>query len=99
MMIAFIALVLIIVITTLRERIGPGYTGVALSNILGFSGTVKAVVTSWVLLEIALGAVMRVRDFERETKREESPEEKSVEPNDWPSLGAIEFSGVTASYR
>ncbi|KZL81674.1 abc transporter [Colletotrichum incanum] len=100
MMIALIALVLIVVTTTLREQIGPGYMGIALSNILSFSGTIKAALTSWVTLEIAISAVARIRDFSITTEREADPEEELTKPSDqdWPGQGAIDLRGVTASY-
>ncbi|KAK2038982.1 ABC transporter [Colletotrichum somersetense] len=100
MMIAMIALVLIVVTTTLREQIGPGYMGIALSNILGFSGTIKAALTSWVTLEIAISAVARIRDFSMTTEQEADPTKELTEPSDgdWPSQGAIDLRGVTASY-
>ncbi|KAK1579629.1 ABC transporter [Colletotrichum navitas] len=100
MMIAVIALVLIVVTTTLREQIGPGYMGIALSNILGFSGTIKAALTSWVTLEIAISAVARIRDFSMTTEQEADPTKELTEPSDggWPSQGAIDLRGVTASY-
>ncbi|WYZ37828.1 hypothetical protein EsH8_II_001334 [Colletotrichum jinshuiense] len=99
MVIAAIALILIVLVTTLREQIGPGFIGIALTNVLAFSGTVKAIITSWVMLEVSLGAVARVRNFSMTTKSESDSETHLAEPaSDWPSQGAIEFSNVTASY-
>jgi ATP-binding cassette, subfamily C (CFTR/MRP), member 1 len=100
MMVTFLALILIIFTTTLREQIGPGYMGVALSNVLAFGVTLKAVVTSWVLLEVSLGAVARVRSFVSETKPEGDAGGVLAEPEDssWPNQGAVELRDVTASY-
>lgn len=100
MMIAAIALILIVVTTTLREQIGPGYMGIALSNILSFSETVKGALTSWVMLEITISAVARIRAFSQTTEPEAGPDEALKEPeeDDWPSQGAVELRGVTASY-
>ncbi|KAF6795321.1 ABC multidrug transporter [Colletotrichum sojae] len=100
MLIAVIALVLIVVTTTLREQIGPGYMGIALSNILSFSSTIKAALTSWVTLEIAISAVARIRDFSMTTEREDETGVEMAEPEDdnWPGEGAVELRGVTASY-
>lgn len=97
MTIALIALIVIVLTTTLREQIGPGNMGIALSNILAFSGTLKTTITSWVMLEIALGAVARVRNFIADTEPEDEFDEYE-DREDWPSKGAIEFDGVTASY-
>lgn len=100
MMIAAIALVLIVVTTTLREQIGPGYMGIALSNILSFSGTVKAALTSWVMLEIAISAVARIRAFSQTTELEGGSAKDQEGPGDreWPAQGGIELRGVSASY-
>ncbi|TDZ58384.1 ABC transporter atnG [Colletotrichum trifolii] len=96
--IAVIALVLIVLVTTLREQIGPAFIGIALNNVLSFSGTVKAIITSWVMLEVSLGAVARVRNFSRNTKAEGDGEELGEPEASWPSTGAVEFRDVTASY-
>ncbi|CCF44599.1 ABC transporter [Colletotrichum higginsianum] len=99
MVIAVIALVLIVLVTTLREQIGPGFVGIALTNVLSFSGTVKAIITSWVMLEVSLGAVARVRNFALTTRPEGDSDNCLTEPEDeWPSQGAVKFRGATASY-
>ncbi|KND86897.1 Canalicular multispecific organic anion transporter 2 [Tolypocladium ophioglossoides CBS 100239] len=69
--IMMLAVVLIVLTTTLREAIGPGYVGIALSNILAFSATMQATITSWVTLEIALGAVARIRSFALDVRSED----------------------------
>lgn len=97
--IAVIAVVLIVLVTTLREQIGPGFIGVALTNVLAFSGCVKAIITSWVMLEVSLGAVARVRNFSLTTASEDNSRVQLAEPEgEWPSRGAVELRKVTASY-
>ncbi|KAL2881878.1 hypothetical protein SGCOL_002614 [Colletotrichum sp. CLE4] len=99
MVIAVIAVVLIVLVTTLREQIGPGFIGVALTNVLAFSGCVKAIITSWVMLEVSLGAVARVRNFSLTTASEDGSRVQLAEPEgEWPSRGAVELRGVTTSY-
>ncbi|KAK1450990.1 ABC transporter [Colletotrichum cuscutae] len=99
MVIAAIAVVLIVLVTTLREQIGPGFIGVALTNVLAFSGCVKAIITSWVMLEVSLGAVARVRNFSLTTASEDDSRVQLAEPEgEWPSQGAVELRKVTASY-
>lgn len=104
MIVAMIALVLIVVVTTLRDQIGPGYMGIALSNVLAFSGTIEAAVISWTMLEVCLGAVSRVRTFQEETETEESTAGAGVvlkKPDDdhWPSKGEVVIRDLTASYK
>ncbi|KAK0370729.1 ABC transporter [Colletotrichum limetticola] len=99
MVIAVIAVILIVLVTTLREQIGPGFIGVALTNVLAFSGCVKAIITSWVMLEVSLGAVARVRNFSLTTASENnSPVQRAEPEGEWPSRGAVELRKVTASY-
>ncbi|GJC89663.1 ABC transporter atnG [Colletotrichum liriopes] len=99
MVIAVIALVLVALVTTLRGQIGPGFIGIALTNILSFSGIVKTIITSWVMLEVSLGAVARVRNFTLTTRPEGDSEAHLTEPEgEWPSRGAVEFCGASASY-
>ncbi|KAK2033917.1 ABC transporter [Colletotrichum zoysiae] len=99
MVIAAIAIVLMALVTTLREQIGPGFIGVALTNVLSFSGIVKAIITSWVTLEVSLGAVARVRNFTLTTRPERGSETHLAEPEgEWPTRGAVEIRGATASY-
>jgi ABC-type multidrug transport system fused ATPase/permease subunit len=99
--IMLLAVVFITLATTLREEIGPRNIGMGLSNVLGFSGTMKSVVTFWVMLEISLGAVSRVRSFVQETKLEGADDPPTAEPKDaenWPTHGHIELRDVVASY-
>jgi ABC-type multidrug transport system fused ATPase/permease subunit len=89
--IMLLAVILIVLTTTLREKIGPGFAGIALSNILAFSATMQATINSWVQLEISLGAVARIRSFAMQTTSEddealdvlatEGRNEQLIEPN------------------
>ncbi|KAF4929096.1 ABC transporter atnG [Colletotrichum viniferum] len=98
MTITVIALILIVLVTTLREQIGPAFIGIALNNVLSFSGVIKALITSWVMLEVSLGAVARVRNFAASTKPEDASDELREPEGEWPSRGAVELRDVTASY-
>lgn len=99
--ILIIAFVFIVLTTTLREQIGANFIGTGLSNVLGFSNTMKTFVNFWVMLEIALGAVARVKTFTTTTEPEGKNEGETKEPPDrdnWPRQGAIELHDVSASY-
>ncbi|KAI8155534.1 ABC transporter [Colletotrichum sp. SAR 10_70] len=98
MTITVIALILIVLVTTLREQIGPAFIGIALNNVLSFSGVIKALITSWVMLEVSLGAVARVRNFAANTKPEGASHELREPDGEWPGHGAVELRDVTASY-
>ncbi|KAJ0414514.1 P-loop containing nucleoside triphosphate hydrolase protein [Aspergillus carlsbadensis] len=95
---ALLAVIIISVTTSLRESIGPGYIGVSLTNILGFSTMIRGLVTAWVGLEISIGAITRIRHFTTVTKREE-PRFVPVRADlEWPREGRIEYRGVSGSY-
>ncbi|KAL7783855.1 hypothetical protein V8C37DRAFT_26672 [Trichoderma ceciliae] len=71
MVIMLLAVILIVLTTTLREKIGPGFPGIALSNILALGATMQATINSWVQLEISLGSVACIRSFSLQTKSED----------------------------
>lgn len=81
-----------------------GQIGVALNMILVANTTLLRLVKSWTGLEISLGAVARLRDVEQTTPREDEEQlDRDVNPRvapppGWPSAGAVQLSGVTASY-
>lgn len=96
--VAALAIVLISVAVALRGRVGAGFAGVALYNIMGLSSAMKAAVTVWTILETSIGAVARVKAFAEQTPRENKPDESQAPPASWPKTGAIAFDNVTASY-
>lgn len=73
--------------------------GLAMVSLVTLSVTMSMVVQSAVDLEIALGAVARVRNFCRHTPQEVDGEIDETIPDYWPPSGRIEFRGVSASYR
>ncbi|KAF6838319.1 hypothetical protein CMUS01_04702 [Colletotrichum musicola] len=96
--VAALAIVLVSVAVALRGRVGAGFAGVALYNIMGLSSAMKAAVTVWTILETSIGAVARVKTFAEQTPRENKPQESQTPPASWPENGAIKFDNVTASY-
>jgi len=49
----------------LRGDLSAGYVGLALLNVSTFSTSLKAFLTEWTQLEVSLGAVARVKSFEK----------------------------------
>lgn len=99
LVIALLAIIMIVITTTLREQIGPGYMGVALTNILGFGATLRGALASWVTLEIAIGAVARIKNFSEHILPEDSNQLLSDKPSEnWPSQGLVEFNNLSVSY-
>lgn len=94
-----LAIILTAVSINMRGTVSSGFAGVALYNIMTLSAAMKAAVTVWTVLETSIGAVARVKSFEETTPSEHLPEENGDVPENWPSEGVVEFSGVSASYK
>lgn len=105
MVVAVMAIILITLTTTLRQQLSPGLIGIALVNVINFGEAMKALIQTWVGLEISIGAVARVKNFAMETKLEPPTKSTSQEQQsggndltDWPSKGSVVFNNITASY-
>lgn len=70
-----------------------------LIEVTAFSESLSQTVTGWTMLETSLGAIARLRDFERDTKVEAEGGEDFDPPEKWPSSGLVEIENVTASYK
>ncbi|CAI6088008.1 unnamed protein product [Clonostachys chloroleuca] len=89
----------VVALATQTSGSSAGGLGVSLVNILSLSQTLVSLIRAWVEVETSLGAVARVRSFDRETPRESLPTEDSEPPEQWPSSGKIEVKGLGASYK
>ncbi|KAH8589323.1 P-loop containing nucleoside triphosphate hydrolase protein [Bisporella sp. PMI_857] len=83
----------------LRDVVSPGFTGVALINIIEFNLSLQGLVMWWTNLETSIGAVSRVRTFSEVTPTEALPQEITPPPQNWPLHGAIKLKNVSASYN
>ncbi|KAF4972333.1 hypothetical protein FZEAL_9615 [Fusarium zealandicum] len=99
MFVAAIAVIVMVVVTQLRDVLPIGLIGVALVNIIMFSQHLKLLMTFWTNLETQIGAISRIRSFTCDTASEHEPQEKEQPPDLWPSKGAIVFDNVSAGYR
>ncbi|KAL2873350.1 hypothetical protein SGCOL_011492 [Colletotrichum sp. CLE4] len=95
--VAALAIILISVAVALRGRVGAGFAGAALYNIMGLSSAMKAAITVWTVLETSIGAVARVKTFAEQTPAESQAQEPQTPSGSWPERGAISFHNVTAS--
>jgi ABC-type multidrug transport system fused ATPase/permease subunit len=97
-----------------RSSQSLGFLGLALVNLvstlhcffpsstdmfqISLSTSFKYLITFWANLETSIGAVARIRRFNKDVE----PEEKFALPSphaNWPSHGGIKLQHVTASYR
>ncbi|KAJ6779421.1 hypothetical protein PWT90_03877 [Aphanocladium album] len=71
--------------------------GLSFLNLILFAKTLEQLINSWTELETSVGALERLRQFMTTTAVE--PDEGYMEvPGNWPSLGNIQLTGVTARY-
>ncbi|TWU72930.1 hypothetical protein ED733_000994 [Metarhizium rileyi] len=91
--------VMLVAFATLMRNGSTGFLGVALFNVINFSGVLQTFVTQWTQLETALGAINRIKAFVQDTKPEGSNGEEKSLPDDWPSAGSMTFENVSASYE
>ncbi|KAL3427034.1 hypothetical protein PVAG01_00542 [Phlyctema vagabunda] len=95
---AGLAVIIVGVAVALRNSTSPGFTGVALVNLIGLTESLKYLIITWTTLETALGAVSRVKDFAESTQAEDLEGEIQQAPENWPESGRIEFRQTSVSY-
>ncbi|CAI7598161.1 unnamed protein product [Penicillium glandicola] len=98
LIVACIAVIVIAVAISMKGSPSMNLLGVALFNIVNFSGTLQTLVTYWIGLETSIGAVSRIRSYVRQATTEDLDSETEAVPEDWPQQGGIDISGVSASY-
>nr|WOZ30809.1 McfL [Coleophoma empetri] len=97
MTVAFLAIILVSVAVTTKSSSGAKI-GLALVSVVGFGVSLKGLVYNWTALEIAMGAISRIRHFAIETSSEDQPGEDRTLPPDWPHQGMITFQNVSSAY-
>jgi ABC-type multidrug transport system fused ATPase/permease subunit len=76
----------------------PGAVGVGLVSLLGLNEQLALLVLSWTSLEVSLGAIARLRDFERDTPQERPTRGVNDSVSHWPTQGRIEVHNLQATY-
>jgi ATP-binding cassette, subfamily C (CFTR/MRP), member 1 len=98
LIVAAVAVLLVVLVVTLRGTVSAGGVGLALLGVIQFSQNIKLLVTYWTMLETHIGSVARIRSFTETTVSEDQPGEKYLPPPEWPAAGAIEIKNLKASY-
>lgn len=99
LMVAGISVAVVGISLSMRGSSTLNLLGIALFNIVGFSGTLQVLVTQWIDLETSIGAVSRIRSYVQHAKTEDLDGEAEVVPTFWPEKGNVQISGVSASYE
>ena len=90
---------IVVALATQMNGSSSGALGVSLLNIVTFSQDLTFLIRTWTDLETSLGAVSRIREFERDTPSEHLEGESTVMPSTWPTSGEIRIEAVSSSYR
>ncbi|KAJ5655123.1 ABC transporterintegral membrane type 1 [Penicillium lividum] len=94
LLVMIFAVILVAIVTTLKDQFSAGDIGVALTLIISISQNLNQAIESWTQMEISLGAVARVQEFMIETPIEAS---EGVETG-WLSRAEICFDSVDVRY-
>ncbi|KAI1416438.1 ABC multidrug transporter [Hypoxylon sp. FL1857] len=95
-----IVAILAVTLTTLavRLRSNSGFAGASLVTLMGFGVTLSDMVMFYTELETSLGAITRLKTFDKTAKTEDRDGEDVIPPEAWPQRGEIVLKGVSASY-
>lgn len=71
---------------------------ISLYAVVNFNESLARLISSWTEMETSLGAIARLRAFEKETPSEIDTAHPENVPVRWPSRGEIQVKDLTASY-
>lgn len=78
---------------------GIGPIGVSLISLVTFSQQLTELINFWTSMETSIGAITRIRDFQRNVPSENLPSENETPHPIWPSEGHIVLHNVSAGYQ
>lgn len=97
LVVGMLGVLLIIIVTCLKDRFNTASIGVALTLLLTLNENLTQTIKMWTMTETSIGAVSRIQRFIEDTpSRCNAP---SPPPPDWPLHGAVGFHDVTAGYE
>ena len=95
--VAIVAIVVVSVAVSLDSR--NSSIGVALIQVMSFSGIMRQTVVSWTQMETSIAAVTRIKNFSDDTESEHVRHDQHEPPVGWPFQGRVEFREVSAIYQ
>ncbi|KAK0616876.1 ABC transporter [Immersiella caudata] len=100
LMVPGLAISTLVIAITLKGSTTGGQIGIALNVMLQLNGYLFRLVDSWTRLETSLGAISRLRAFQKDVKPEEKLGATVLDPPpSWPAQGAVELSHLSVSYK
>jgi len=98
-MVAAVGTVVVTLAVLIPSSSSGGFIGIALTSILGFTGTLSSIMEQWTTAEMLVGAVMRTQSFERQTPAETANDDESIHPDkSWPT-GDLQFRNVKVQFQ
>lgn len=96
-----IATILVALAVKMTGTTSGGAIGLAMVNLIGLNTSLSRVINAWTNLETSLGAIARLRDFTRDTPREDDANVQHPPPlpQGWPLSGGVEINNVNATYK
>lgn len=94
-----LAMLVISLMVIYKDTTTGGQIGIALNVILQANLSLLRLLQSWTSMETSLGAISRLRSFEKDVKPEGQPGESNRPPPTWPEHGRIDFDHMSAYYE
>ncbi|KAF2670115.1 multidrug resistance-associated protein [Microthyrium microscopicum] len=99
LIVGVVAVVLIAIITSQKDKFSPASVGVALNVVLTLNMQLTHLIKMWTNMEVSIGAVARIQTFVEKTPTEKRIRVQPAPQAQWPSQGAVEFRNLTASFK
>lgn len=97
-LVTIIAVVLVAIVVTWKDKFNAGSVGVSLVMVITFSSVLMRLIKTWTMMESSIGAVARVKNFVAETPSEDMNTVcASIQPK-WPTRGEVRISNLVAAY-
>lgn len=93
-----VAILVVSIAVKTRDDVSIGSTGVSLTQLISFTSILKMTISFWGQLETSIGAVKRIRDYEKEVESEHGVLEVVKPPMEWPQRGKVVIHGLSVSY-
>lgn len=95
--VAIVAIVIVTVAVSLESQTSS--IGVALIQVMSFTGILRQTIVSWTQMETSIAAVTRIKEFSDKTESEHDGHHQNEPPAGWPSHGRVDVRNASAIYQ
>lgn len=90
----------ILVVLSIQFHAQSAFAGASLYSLITLGENLVGIVLHYTRLETSIGAIARLKTFNETVKPEDRDGEEDIIPSEqWPHSGAVEISGVSATYE